>query len=221
MLSTSSSFTKISSSKTAENSDKKWKVGREIDMFVIGASAGGADALIEVLKVLPVYLPPVLVVQHMEARFTTLYAKRISNICKMQVKEIADGDLAERGHIYIAPGGYHTTIHKMNNKYFYKLDISPKVSGHRPSVNVAFDSAATTLGNKAIGVILTGMGDDGATVLLKLRNTGAYTIGQDQATCLVYGMPRVAKEIGAVLRQLPLDKIGMDIVFRCGIKTSK
>lgn len=204
--------------RAAAPSSQKWNFGKEIDMIIIGASAGGADALIEVLRPLPEYLPPVLVVQHMEARFTTLYANRIKPICKMKVSELKDGDVAESGHIYIAPGGYHTTVHKISDRCFFKLDISPKVSGHRPSVNVIFESAAKTLGNKAIGVILTGMGDDGAQGLLKMRNNGAYTIGQDKATCLVYGMPKVAKEIGAVLKQLPLDKIAMDIVFRCGMK---
>lgn len=201
------------------NTTQKWKVGKEVDLIVIGASAGGADALIEVLKVLPDYLPPVLVVQHMEAKFTGLYARRISSICKMKVSEVKDGEMAQQGHIYIAPGGYHTTAVKISNKVFLKLDISAKVSGHRPSVNVAFESVARSIGNRAIGVILTGMGDDGAQGLLKMRNAGAYTVGQNKETCLVYGMPRVAKEIGAVTRQLPLCDIGMDIVFRCGLRT--
>lgn len=189
----------------------------DIDAIVIGASAGGADAIIEVVKTFPENMPCVILVQHMTRQFTSLYAHRLNELCHMEVKEAEFGDKVKKGIIYIAPGDSHLVLKKDNEQVALELNSMPKVNGHRPSVDVTFESAAQVFGKRAIGVILTGMGHDGAKGLLKMRKSGAYTIGQDEKTSMVYGMPRMAKEIGAVKRQLPLDKIGIEILLYLGI----
>ena len=144
--------------------------------------------------------------------FTNMYAQRLDRICKMSVKEAAPGDRVERGRIIIGAGEFHLRLAKDANGYYVRSEPGPKVSGHCPSVDVLFDSVAQTAGANAMGVILTGMGSDGAKGLLKMHNAGAYTVGQDKDSCVVYGMPMVAFNNGAVKVQLPLGEIGGEIV---------
>lgn len=188
--------------------------GRANSIIALGASTGGTDALIEVVKRLPANSPPVLIVQHMPAGFTQMYAERLDKICKMSCKEAQDGDRLRPGLIILGAGGYHLRLQKDARGYYVSSKPGAKVSGHCPSVDVLFESVAENAGNRAVGAILTGMGADGAEGLLKMRKSGAYTIGQDEASCVVYGMPGVAFKIGAVMKQLPLDKIAEEIISK-------
>ncbi len=181
-------------------------------LIAIGASTGGTEAILEVVRDLPENTPGVVIVQHMPPVFTQMYAERLNKICKMSVKEAVNGDRVTRGQIIIAAGDYHLRLAKDAKGYFVKSENGPKVSGHCPSVDVLFESVASVAGNKAIGVILTGMGADGAKGLLSMKNNGAFTIGQDQESSVVYGMPMVAFNVGAVSKQLPLSMIGAQIV---------
>ena len=176
-------------------------------VIAIGASTGGTEATLEIVKNFPKDTPGMVVVQHMPPGFTKMYADRLDRICKMEVREAANGDEIRTGCILIAPGDYHMTVQKSGTKYTVRCFGGEKVSGHRPSVDVLFDSVADQVKSKAIGVILTGMGRDGASGLLKMRKAGAFTIGQNEESCVVYGMPMVAYEIGAVATQASLEKI--------------
>lgn len=181
-------------------------------IIAIGASTGGTEAILAVVRDLPATTPGIIVVQHMPPGFTNMYAQRLNKICKMKVKEAENNDRVERGRILIAAGEYHLRLARDPRGYFVKSEQGPKVSGHCPSVDVMFDSVASVAKRNAVGVILTGMGQDGANGLLKMRQNGAYTIGQDKDSCVVYGMPMVAFQLGGVSRQLPLDKIGDEII---------
>ncbi len=181
-------------------------------VIAIGASTGGTEAILEVVQNLPADTPGIVIVQHMPPVFTNMYAQRLDRICKMSVKEAAPGDRVERGRIIIGAGEFHLRLAKDANGYYVRSEPGPKVSGHCPSVDVLFDSVAQTAGANAMGVILTGMGSDGAKGLLKMHNAGAYTVGQDKDSCVVYGMPMVAYNNGAVKVQLPLGEIGGEIV---------
>ena len=182
----------------------------------IGASTGGVEALKEILMRLPADCPPILVTQHMPATFTPAFARRLDHECPMAVSEAIHGQRIEAGHAYIAPGGYHLELVRSGSNFACSVHDGPAVSGHRPSADVLFRSAARIAGSISIGVILTGMGKDGADGLLDLRQAGATTLGQDEASSLIYGMPRVAFERGAVIRQLPLTEIADAIVEACG-----
>lgn len=188
------------------------KLGGKDSLIAIGASTGGTDAIIDVVRDLPANSPPVVIVQHMPAMFTSLYADRLDKICKMSVKEAKDLDRISTGQIILAAGEYHMTLKKDANGYFIRSAKGSKVSGHCPSVDVLFDSVADTCGRNALGVILTGMGSDGACGITKMRKLGAYTIGQDKETSVVYGMPMEAFKLGGVAKQLPLNKITEGIV---------
>jgi two-component system chemotaxis response regulator CheB len=178
----------------------------------IGASTGGVEALITVLKSFPANCPPTVITQHMPPAFTKSFAERLNRLCPPQVKEAEDGDRLEIGRVYLAPGGdRHLEVANALAPVCRLIDGAP-VNGHRPSVDVLFNSLAKLAGNKAVGVILTGMGQDGAQGLLNMRQAGAITIGQNEKTCVVYGMPRVAHELGAVSVQLPLNTIGEEIL---------
>jgi two-component system chemotaxis response regulator CheB len=182
------------------------------DMVVaIGASTGGTEALYSIITTLPRDMPGILVVQHMPPVFTRLYAERLNNSCPLEVKEAEDGDLLKPGRVIIAAGEHHLQLKKGSSGYYVKSQPGEKVSGHCPSVDVLFDSVAQVAGAHAIGVILTGMGSDGAKGLLNMKKAGAWTIGQDETTSTVYGMPMVAYNIGAVMKQLPLGKIAQEI----------
>lgn len=180
-------------------------------IVAIGASTGGTEAIASVIKDFDENIPGTVVVQHMPAGFTQMYAKRLNDRSRVIVKEAQDKDYVVPGQVLIAPGGdCQMRLVKTNGRYQVSIQPGPKVNGHCPSVDVLFESVAKTVKNRAVGIILTGMGGDGAKGLLAMRNAGARTIGQDESTCIVYGMPRVAYEIGAVEYQ---DKLG-DIAKR-------
>jgi two-component system, chemotaxis family, protein-glutamate methylesterase/glutaminase len=192
------------------NQEDAYRVGRKI--VAIGSSTGGVEALITVLQGFPVNCPPTIITQHMPPTFTKSFADRLNRLCAPVVEEARDGARLEIGKIYLAPGGErHLQVVNASAPCCRLLESAP-VNGHRPSVDVLFDSVAELAGRNAVGVILTGMGRDGAAGLLKMRYAGAKTIGQDEKTCVVYGMPRVANELGAVERQLPLGRIGEEIL---------
>lgn len=181
-------------------------------IIAIGASTGGTDALFNVISALPREMPPILIVQHMPPIFTRLYAERLNNSCQLEVVEAKNGDLLAPGKVLIAPGDFQMRLVKRGAQYSVKITKEEKVSGHCPSVDVLFLSVAQVVGSQSIGVILTGMGKDGAEGLLKMRKKGAYTIGQDEKTSVVYGMPMVAYNIGAVMKQMPLQQISGELI---------
>jgi two-component system, chemotaxis family, protein-glutamate methylesterase/glutaminase len=187
-----------------------YRVGRKI--VAIGSSTGGVEALIAVLQKFPKNCPPTVITQHMPPAFTKSFAERLNRICAPVVHEATDGARLEIGKIYLAPGGErHLQVSNASAPCCRLVERDP-VNGHRPSVDVLFDSVAELAGRNAVGVILTGMGRDGASGLLKMRGAGARTIGQNEKTCVVYGMPRVAHDIGAVEQQMPLGSIGEEIL---------
>lgn len=177
-------------------------------IVAIGASTGGTEAIASVIKEFGTDIPGVVIVQHMPAGFTEMYAKRLNDQCRVHVKEARTGDVVLPGQVLLAPGGdAHMQIVRVNGNYQVICKKAPKVNGHCPSVDVLFDSVAEVAGSRALGIILTGMGGDGAKGMLKMRNAGARTIGQDESTCVVYGMPKVAYELGAVEYQEKLADI--------------
>lgn len=180
-------------------------------VLALGASTGGTEALEQVIRNLPADCPPTLVVQHMPAGFTKMYSDRLNKSCPMEVKEAEDGDRLRRGLVIIGAGEHHLRLCKDSRGYYVSSKNGNKVSGHCPSVDVLFTSVAENAKGNAIGVILTGMGRDGADGLLKMHNAGAFTVGQDKETCVVYGMPMEAYKLGAVQVQAPLYKIA-DII---------
>lgn len=184
-------------------------------IVAIGSSTGGVEALLEVLSHFPQRCPPTVITQHMPAHFTTSFAQRLNKLCKPEVTEAEDGAPLNIGHIYIARGGETHLEVTGRTALRCTLTHGEQTSGHRPSVDVLFASAARSAGSRAIGVLLTGMGRDGAQGLKAMRDVGAATIGQDESSCVVYGMPRAAFEIGAVERQLPLGRIGPEILRIC------
>jgi len=185
-------------------------------IVVVGASAGGVEAVSFLVRRLPKESPPILLTQHMPSEFTGRFASRLNASAAIQVSEARNGEKIVPGHMYIAPGDCHLEIGWDGENYVCKVDDGPPISGHRPSVDVLFSSAAEVLGDKTIGLILTGMGKDGSNGMLKLRDAGGVTFGQDEKTAVIYGMPRVAFEIGAVQHQLPLPDIPQAILDACG-----
>lgn len=186
--------------------------GGPIDIVVLGISTGGPNALREVFKNLdPKFPKPILVVQHMPAGFTREFAASLDRICPLNVKEAEDGDPIHPGQIYIAPGDYHIVIEKSTLCNVIKLSSAEPRNGHRPSADALFESCAKIYKNRALGVIMTGMGRDGATQLAEMRKQGAWTIGQDEESSVVYGMPRVAWELGAVQKQVSLEKMAEEM----------
>lgn len=183
-------------------------------IIAIGASTGGTKALEVVLPALPYNLPGMVIVQHMPPVFTKSFADRLDTVCKVSVKEAEDGDWIRPGQVLIAPGNYHMLVEKRGAKYYTRIKQGPPVHHHRPSVDVMFNSVAKAAGINATGVILTGMGADGAKGLLAMKKEGAHTIGQNEDSCVVYGMPKVAQELDAVLEVLPLSQIAKAIVSR-------
>jgi two-component system chemotaxis response regulator CheB len=184
--------------------------------IAIGSSTGGVEALLTILSEFPADCPPTVVTQHMPASFTRSFAERLNRSCAARVSEAADGDPLTTGRIYIAPGGArHLEVFGTSAPRCRLVEADP-VNGHRPSVDVLFNSVAVCIGPRSLGIILTGMGRDGARGLLALREIGARTLGQDEASSVVYGMPKVAFEIGAVERQLPLRKIAAAALDICG-----
>jgi len=185
------------------------------NLIAIGASTGGTEAIIQVIKDFPATTPAVVIVQHMPPVFTRLYAERLDKFIAMKVREAKQGDRVERGTILIAPGGdQQMRLRSDAQGYFISLSTEAKVNGHCPSVDILFESVAQVAGPHALGVILTGMGADGARCLRQMRDKGAHTIGQDEESCIVYGMPKVAYDLGGVAEQLPLAAIGAAVLRR-------
>jgi two-component system chemotaxis response regulator CheB len=184
-------------------------------IIAIGASTGGVEALKRLLMGMPEICPPILITQHMPPRFTAAFAERLNRECPMMVSEAAHKDMIEPNHAYIAAGSHHLELARFGSRYYCSLSEGAPVSGHRPSVDVLFRSVARVAGSSAVGVILTGMGKDGADGMLELRQAGAVTLGQDEASSLVYGMPRVAFERGAVTRQYPLSRMADAVLDAC------
>ena len=176
-------------------------------LIIIGASTGGTEAIREVLQPLPPDSPAVLIAQHMPAGFTKSFAQRLDSLCRIHVKEAEHGERVLPGYAYIAPGGFHLSLARSGANYVAHLDQEPPVNRHRPSIDVLFDSAAKHAGKNAIGMILTGMGKDGAEGLLRMHKAGAHTLAQDEASCVVFGMPREAIAIGAADEVAPLGEM--------------
>jgi two-component system, chemotaxis family, protein-glutamate methylesterase/glutaminase len=181
-------------------------------IICMGASTGGTQSLTEVLVALPAAAPGIVIVQHMPERFTTSFAKRLDSLCQVEVKEAADGDAVLRGRVLIAPGNFHTMLERSGAKYHVSVKPGPLVSRHRPSVDVLFRSAANAAGANAVGVIMTGMGDDGARGLAEMKQAGAFTIAQDEATSIVFGMPKEAIARGCVDKIVPLAAIAPEML---------
>lgn len=179
-----------------------------VSVVAIGASTGGTEAIAEVIKDFAPDIPGTVIVQHMPSGFTNMYANRLNNQCRVTVREAKNGDVITPGLVLIAPGGdEQMTVVKAGDRLQVSLKKGPKVSGHCPSVDVLFDSVANVVKDKAIGIILTGMGGDGAKGLKAMRDAGARTVGQDESTCVVYGMPKVANDLGAVMYQEKIQDI--------------
>jgi two-component system chemotaxis response regulator CheB len=181
-------------------------------VICIGASTGGTESLRVVLEALPAASPGIVIVQHMPEKFTEAFARRLDGICAMEVKEAADGDTVMRGRVLIAPGNRHMLLQRSGARYYVAVKDGPLVSRHRPSVDVLFRSAARFGGANVVGIIMTGMGDDGARGLLEMKDAGALTIAQDEATSVVFGMPKEAIALGAAIRVLPLDLLHTEII---------
>ncbi len=178
----------------------------------IGASTGGTQSLQDILVALPVDVPGIVIVQHMPEKFTEAFARRLDTLCAVEVKEAADGDAVLRGRVLIAPGNHHLLLQRSGARYTVAVKDGPLVSRHRPSVDVLFRSAAQSAGRNALGIIMTGMGDDGAQGLLEMRQAGAATIAQDEASCIVFGMPKEAIARGAAERVVPLQALAGEII---------
>jgi two-component system chemotaxis response regulator CheB len=188
-------------------------MARTTEMVVcIGASTGGTEALREVLEALPGNTPGIVIVQHMPANFTAAFANRLNSLCEVSVKEAKHGDPVLRGHVLIAPGDKHLLLERQGARYTVSIKEGPLVSRHRPSVDVLFRSAARAAGANAMGVILTGMGDDGARGMLEMQQAGAFTVAQDEASCIVFGMPKEAIAHGGVDKTMSLEHVAREIL---------
>ncbi len=184
-------------------------------IVAVGASTGGTEALRVFVEMLPADFPGVIIVQHMPEHFTTSFAERLNSLSKMTVKEAVDGDTVMPGRVLLAPGNKHMLLQRSGARYYVQIKDGPLVSRHRPSVDVLFRSAARYAGKNAVGVIMTGMGDDGAKGMLEMKEAGAATIAQDEKSCVVFGMPKVAIELGGVDQVLPLTKIAQAVAGLC------
>lgn len=182
-------------------------------VIAIGASTGGTEAIYDIIKRLPINIPGIVIVQHIPPVFSNMFAQRLNTSTNFTVKEAQTGDYVESGHILIAPGDQHMKIKKVNGRYKVECFKGEKVNGHCPSIDVLFESVAKEVNKDGIGVILTGMGYDGAKGLLSMRRRGGRTIGQDEKSCVVYGMPKVAYNVGAVEKQISLDNIASTICY--------
>ncbi len=181
-------------------------------VVVVGASTGGTEALREFLVAMPSDSPGIVIVQHMPEHFTRSFAERLNQLCNISVKEAENNDTIIRGRALIAPGNHHLLLKRSGARYYVEINNGPLVNRHRPSVDVLFRSTAKFAGNNAIGVIMTGMGDDGAKGMLEMKEAGAYTIAQDEKSCVVFGMPKEAIKIGSVEKTLPLSQISKQVL---------
>lgn len=185
-------------------------------LIIVGASTGGTEALREFLTQLPPDAPGVLITQHMPAGFTAAFARRLNGLCRITVKEAEHNERVLPGHAYIAPGSHHLLVQRSGANYVTALSDAPPVNRHKPSVDVLFRSAAQAAGPNAVGVMMTGMGRDGAQAMLEMKLAGAYNIAQNEATCVVYGMPREAVQVGAVHDIAPLNEIAARVFAHLG-----
>ncbi|SOB57804.1 fused chemotaxis regulator; protein-glutamate methylesterase in two-component regulatory system with CheA [Pseudodesulfovibrio profundus] len=195
---------------------KPQPVGATEKICLVGASTGGTEALRVYLEAQPVNCPAIAIVQHMPEHFTAAFAKRLNSICQISVKEAVDGDPMLRGQALIAPGDKHMLLKRSGSKYYVEVKDGPLVSRHRPSVDVLFRSGARYGGSNVVASIMTGMGDDGAKGMKELFDVGAYTIAQDEASCVVFGMPQEAIKHGGVNKVLSLEKIAAEMIRACG-----
>ena len=184
-------------------------------IVAVGASTGGTEALRIFVQMLPADFPGVIIVQHMPEHFTTSFAERLNSLSKMTVKEAENGDTVMPGRVLLAPGNKHMLLQRSGARYYVQIKDGPLVSRHRPSVDVLFRSAARYAGKNAVGVIMTGMGDDGAKGMLEMKEAGASTIAQDEKSCVVFGMPKVAIELGGVDQVVSLEKIAQTVAAHC------
>ena len=189
-------------------------------VVALGTSTGGTQALEVVLRSLPRVTPGIVIVQHMPEKFTAEFANRLNGLCQIEVKEAQNNDRVVPGRALIAPGGKHMLLRRTGAQYYVEVMDGPLVNRHRPSVDVLFRSVAKCAGANALGVIMTGMGDDGAAGLLEMRNVGARTVAQDEESCVVYGMPKEAVKRGAVEKLIPLSAIGREIMLQLAVHTA-
>jgi two-component system chemotaxis response regulator CheB len=199
----------------AKPSDSGHVIETTEKIVMVGASTGGTEALREFLEALPADAPGMVIVQHMPEHFTAAFAKRLDGLCRVNVKEAADNDSVVRGRVLIAPGNRHTLLKRAGARYYVEVKDGPLVCRHRPSVDVLFRSAARYGAKNAIGVIMTGMGDDGARGMREMRDSGAFTIAQNEESCVVFGMPNEAIKAGGVAQILPLSAIAGEVLKRC------
>jgi len=183
-------------------------------VVVVGASTGGTEAILQFLEPMPPDAPAIVIVQHMPEVFTAGFARRLNSLCQIEVKEAASGDRVIQGRALIAPGNRHTLLQRSGGHYVVEVTDGPLVSRHRPSVDVLFRSAAQSAGPNAIGIIMTGMGDDGAKGLLEMKEAGAWTMAQDEASCIVFGMPKEAIERGAVNQVCSISNLNLKVLER-------
>lgn len=181
-------------------------------VIAIGTSTGGTQALEAVLTRLPAVCPGIIIVQHMPEKFTAMFAQRLNSVCQLEVKEAQDGDRVRQGLALIAPGGRHMMLRRNGAQYLVDVRDGPLVNRHKPSVDVLFRSVAQTAGSNAMGVIMTGMGDDGARGMREMHDAGATTIAEDESTCVVFGMPKEAIKLGGANKVIPLDRIPQEII---------
>ena len=181
-------------------------------VVVVGASTGGTEALRIFLEALPPDAPGIVIVQHMPEHYTRAFAKRLDSLCRISVKEAANNDTVLTGQALIAPGNYHILLKRSGARYYVEIKSGPLVSRHRPSVDVLFRSAAQYAGRNSIGVIMTGMGDDGAHGMLEMKEAGAYTIAQDEESCIIFGMPNEAIKLGGVHTVAPLSRLAQEVM---------
>ena len=198
---------KLSADVVLSKPNSKAMIETTESVIVVGASTGGTEALRIFLEAMPIDCPGIVIVQHMPENFTTTFSKRLDDICKISVKEAENGDTILRGRALIAPGNKHMLLKRSGARYYAEIREGPLVSRHRPSVDVLFISAARYAGRNSIGIIMTGMGDDGAKGMLEMKDAGAFTIAQDEKSCVVFGMPFEAIKLEAVDKVLPLDFI--------------
>jgi two-component system chemotaxis response regulator CheB len=206
---------KLTADAVIEKPTSKAMIQTTEKIVVVGASTGGTEALTVFLESMPLDAPGIVIVQHMPENFTKAFARRLDGICNISVKEAENDDTVVRGRALIAPGNHHTLLKRSGARYYVEIKEGPLVSRHRPSVDVLFRSAARYAGKNALGVIMTGMGDDGARGMFEMKEAGAYNISQDEDSCVVFGMPKEAIKLGAVDRILPLEAIAAEVTRLC------
>jgi two-component system chemotaxis response regulator CheB len=206
---------KLTADAVIEKPSSKAMIQTTERVVIVGASTGGTEALRVLLEALPADTPGIAIVQHMPEHFTAAFARRLNSICRISVKEAENNDSVLRGRALIAPGNRHMLLKRSGARYYVEIKDGPLVCRHRPSVDVLFRSAARYAGKNSLGIIMTGMGDDGAKGMLEMSEAGAYTIAQDERSCVVFGMPHEAIKLGGVTRTLPLESIAAEVLRVC------